>query len=115
MNKRTANVVRAMSPTGGPGSLFWGTLEGPTPADLLDYPVVKASSMASTTTTGTVLAILGSFRDSFLIADWIGVQMEWIQNVVNSSGIPVGQRGLVAHKRVASQVLDAEGFRLLLT
>ena len=65
-------------------------------------------------TSGTVLAILGDFNQ-FVIYDRIGVQVEFIQNVVDGSGLPVGQRGLVAHKRVGSDVTDVNAFRYLKT
>ena len=61
-----------------------------------------------------MLAILGDFNQ-FVIYDRIGVQVEFIQNVVDGSGLPVGQRGLVAHKRVGSDVTDLNAFRFLKT
>jgi HK97 family phage major capsid protein len=79
---------------------------------LLDLPVVRASSVTSTTTSGNFLIVLGDFGQ-FVIYDRIGVNLEFIQNVVDGSGIPTGQRGLVAYKRVGSDVSDVNAFRLL--
>lgn len=79
---------------------------------LLDLPVVRASDMASATTSGNVLAVLGDFS-RFIIYDRLGVNIEFIQNVVDGSGLPTGQRGLVAYKRVGSKPSDVNAFRFL--
>jgi predicted phage gp36 major capsid-like protein len=38
----------------------------------------------------------------------------WFANVVNSSGIPTGQRRLIARKRTGGNVTDLNAFRFLL-
>ena len=89
-NKATYNTVRQMS-SAGYGSLFWGNLTNnvtPNPAyPLLGSPTYNSSDVLSTTTTGTVLAVLGDFSQ-YLIYDVLGTTVEMVQNVVNSSGIP---------------------------
>ena len=80
--------------------------------NLLDLPVVRASDMPSATTSGNILAILGDFS-RFIIYDRLGVNVEFIQNVVDGSGVPTGQRGLVAYKRVGSNTADINAFRFL--
>ena len=112
-NKATFNTIRQMS-TGSYGSLFWSDFSSQSAERLLGSPKVAASDMASATTSGTVLAILGDFNQ-FVIYDRLGVQVEFIQNVVDGSGLPLGQRGLVAHKRVGSDVSDVSAFRFLKT
>ena len=67
----------------------------------------------STTTTGTVLMVLGDFSQ-YLILDVLGTTLEFVQNVVNSSGIPTGQRGVIARKRTGANVTDVNAFRFLL-
>jgi HK97 family phage major capsid protein len=79
---------------------------------LLGSPWVSASSVTSATTSGNVLIVLGDFSQ-FVIYDRLGTQLEFMPNVVNSSGLPTGQRGLVAHKRVGSGVSDVNAFRFL--
>ncbi len=79
---------------------------------LLDSPVVRASSVTSTTTSGNFLAVLGDFSQ-YVIYDRLGVNVEFIPQVFNSSGVPLGQRGLVAYKRVGAKVSDVDAFRLL--
>lgn len=79
---------------------------------ILDMPVVRASSVTSTTTSGNILAVLGDFSQ-YIIYDRLGVNVEFIQNVVDGDGLPVGKRGLVAYKRVGANVSDVNAFRLL--
>lgn len=79
---------------------------------ILDAPVGRSSSIDSATTSGNFLAVLGDFSQ-YIIYDRLGVNVEFIQNVVDGSGIPTGQRGLVAYKRVGADVADVNAFRLL--
>ena len=115
-NKAWFNVVNQMSPSGG-GSLYWRNFDqaGATKPALLGSPTVSASDMAGSGgwTSGTVIAILGDFSQ-FLIVDRIGTEVEYVQNVFNgSTSLPTGQRALVAHKRVGSDVTDVNAFRFL--
>ena len=112
-NKATFNTIRQMS-TGSYGSLFWSDYSSQSAERLLGSPKVAASDMASATTSGTVLAVLGDFSQ-FVIFDRIGTSVEFIPNVVDGSGVPLMQRGLVAHKRVGSDVTDVSAFRFLKT
>ena len=79
---------------------------------LLDLPVKRSSTMTSSTTSGNILAVLGDFSQ-YIVYDRLGVDVEVIPNVVDGSGIPTGQRGLVAYKRVGGDVSDVNAFRLL--
>lgn len=112
-NKATFNTINQMSPNGA-GSLFWQTL-GPgvtNRPNLLGSPVVNSSDMSSATTSGTVLLILGDFSQ-YLIVDRIGMSVEYVQNVVDGNGLPTGQRGIIAYKRVGADVTDVNAFRFL--
>jgi HK97 family phage major capsid protein len=79
---------------------------------ILDLPVERASTLPAATTSGNILSVLGDFSE-FIIYDRLGVNVEFIQNVVDGSGLPTGQRGLVAYKRVGSDVADVNAFRFL--
>lgn len=106
-NKAWFNTVRQIANPSAAGQLL--------PAgsnELLGSPILPSSDMSSATTSGTVMAILGDFSQ-FVIYDRLGTQVEIIQNVVDGSGIPTGSRGLVAHKRVGSDVTDVNAFRFL--
>lgn len=112
-NKATYNLVNTMSPTGG-GSLYWRNFDQPgwTSPPLLGYPTQSASDMASTYASGTVFAILGDFS-RYLIVDRVGVTIEFVPQIFNSTPLPIGQRALVAHKRVGGDCLDLNAFRFL--
>jgi len=111
-NKKTFNIIRQMS-TGSQGSLFWTDLNSSTPPSLLGSPIASSSDMATTQTTGSIHIVLGDFSQ-FVIYDRLGTQVEFVQNVVDGSGLPTGQRALLAHKRVGSDVTDVNAFRFLL-
>lgn len=113
-NKATFNLINTMAPSGG-GSLFWqnfATSEAVRFPQLLGYPVNPASDMSGTYASGTVFAILGDFS-RYLIVDRIGVTVEYIPQVFNNTPLPIGQRALVAHKRVGGDCLDINAFRFL--
>jgi HK97 family phage major capsid protein len=112
-NKATFNTVKQMS-TGSQGSYFWTDFNSAIGNPLLGSPIVQSSDMATAQTSGTILAVLGDFSQ-FVIYDRIGLSVEFMQNVVDGSGLPTGQRGLVAHKRVGSDCTDINAFRFLKT
>lgn len=113
-NKATFNTIKQMS-TGSNGSYFWSDFNNTANGkDLLGSPTVQASDMATAQTSGTKLIVLGDFSQ-FVIFDRIGTMVEFIPNVVDGSGLPTGTRGLVAHKRVGSDVTDVNAFRVLNT
>lgn len=80
--------------------------------ELLGSPLINSSSMSAATTSGTVMAILGDFSQ-YVIFDRLGTTVEFVSNVVDGSGLPLGQRGLVAYKRVGADVTDLNAFRFL--
>lgn len=80
--------------------------------ELFDLPVRRSSTMLSATTSGNHIAVLGDFSQ-YIVYDRLGVNVEFIQNVVDGDGLPVGKRGLVAYKRVGGDVSDVDAFRLL--
>ncbi len=78
---------------------------------LLDLPVVRSSTMVSATTSGNILIVLGDFSQ-YIVYDRLGVNVEFVPNVVDGDGLPTGKRGLVAYKRVGGDVSDVNAFRL---
>lgn len=110
-NKVQYTAVRNFS-TGSAGSLFWQNLNSNNAQLLIDSPYIKASDMNTATTSGTIFFLIGDWSQ-FLIYDRIGIQMEFMPQVTNSSGLPTGQRALVAHKRVGSDCTDINAFRFL--
>lgn len=114
-NKVTFNTIKQMS-TGSNGAYFWSDFNNAVGEGqgLLGSPVAKSSDMASGTTSGTVLIVLGDFSQ-YVVYDRIGTSIEYVQNVVDSSGLPTGQRGILAHKRGGGDVTDLNAFRFLKT
>lgn len=112
-NKQTFNTIKQMS-TGSNGSYFWTDFNAAIGSPLLGSPIVQSSDMATAQTSGTKLIVLGDFSQ-YLIYDRIGVQVEFVQNVVDGSGLPTGTRGLIAHKRVGADVTDQNAFRIFNT
>jgi HK97 family phage major capsid protein len=113
-NKQTFNTIKQMS-TASNGSYFWSDFNAGIGAPLLGSPIAQASDMPSATTSGTVLAVLGDFS-RYVIYDRIGIQVEFVQNIFDqATGLPTGQRGYVAHKRVGGDVTDVDAFRFLKT
>ena len=110
-NKATFNTIRQMS-TGANGSLFWTDLHASPPPSLLGSPVASRSDMVAATTSGNILAILGDFSQ-FVVYDRLGTMLEFVPQVFDTNGVPTGQRGLVAHKRVGSDCMDINAFRFL--
>lgn len=110
-NKQTFNTIKQMS-TASNGSYFWTDFNAAIGSPLLGSPIAQASDMPTTTVSGTVLIVLGDFSQ-YVVYDRIGTTVEFISNVVDGNGLPTGQRGLVAHKRVGGDVTDLNAFRFL--
>ena len=112
-NKQTFNTIKQMS-TASNGSYFWSDFNSAIGSPLLGSPIAQSSDMATAQTSGTKLIVLGDFSQ-YVIYDRIGTSVEFIQNVVDGSGLPTGQRGLVAHKRNGAGVTDLNAFRIFNT
>jgi len=108
MNKATYRTVEQQMV--GTGAVK--AIEMTNGSTLLDLTVKRSSTMVSATTSGNILVVLGDFSQ-YIVYDRLGVNVEFIPNVVDGSGIPTGQRGLVAYKRVGGDVSDVNAFRLL--
>ena len=76
-------------------------------------PKLEWNAMATGTTTGTKLVVLGDWS-GYVIADRIGAQVELIQNLFGSaSRFPIGARGLYFYWRTGTCVLKPNAFRYL--
>jgi HK97 family phage major capsid protein len=107
-NKATFNTIRQQT-VGTAGVPVVDMMEK---GQLLGSPWVSCSSVTSTTTSGNFLMVLGDFRN-FVIYDRLGTSIEFLPTVVDGSGLPTGQRGLIARKRTGSDVVGAlDAFRI---
>lgn len=99
------------------GSLQFPTVQE-TPRSLLGSPAVEISNMASAaidpsaTSTANQVLVFGDFRQ-FVIVDRYPLSVELVNNLFGSNQRPTGQRGIVAHHRVGSDLLTANAFALL--
>jgi HK97 family phage major capsid protein len=112
-NKATFNTIRQM-PTAANALPIWSDYSAALGMPLLGSPIARASDMATAQTSGTKLIVLGDFSQ-YVIYDRLGVQVEYIQNVVDTSGLPTGQRGIIAYKRGGANITDVDAFRILNT
>jgi HK97 family phage major capsid protein len=111
-NKTTLNTIRSFDVYGG--SAFISNMTVGLPTVLLGAPVYETSSMTSTVTTGSNILLAGSFSEGYLIYDRVGVSLEYIPNVFDTStGRPSGQRGFFAHWRTGADCVDPNAFRVL--
>ena len=115
-NRAIFNKIRQFDTAGGAG--LWERIGAGLPPTLLGYPAYEASDMdgvfsATATATHNYLLLAGDFS-RFVIVDRIGMSVEYIQNLFDTStGRPTGQRGVLAHWRSGSDVVDGDAFRLL--
>lgn len=120
-NRGTYNRVRQFDTAGGAN--LWMYLAaglannvpqaGNTGAQLVGYPANEVSTMVTTLTTGSKIAVLGDFR-YYKIIDRIGMDIEIIPHLFGATNrFPTGQRGFYAFWRNTAKVLDAAAFRVL--
>jgi HK97 family phage major capsid protein len=103
------NVVRQFDTAGGAG--MWVQLQGDQPAQLLGRNTYEAEAMTSTVTTGSRNLIYGDFSN-YVIADRIGMTVEFIQHLVGANRRPTGQRGWYAYYRVGADSVNDGAFRM---
>ncbi len=79
----------------------------------LGIPAYQVTDMVNSVAANSKILIEGDFA-SFVIVDRIGLQVEYIQNLFDpATGRPTGQRGVMAHWRSGSGVINAQAFRTL--
>jgi HK97 family phage major capsid protein len=80
---------------------------------VLGVPWYEASAVTNSTTSGSFLAICGDFSKYFLIDHVQGPSMEFVQNSVDGSGIPLGQRGWIYWALQGGDTVDVTKWALL--
>ena len=110
-----------LQPAGGPGNTQG--FQSVAPFDpggigygLLGRPAFECTAINTTnvTTTGTKQAIFGDFSRGMIIVDRVGMNVEVIPNLM-TSGLPTGQRGLLAWWRNATVLAAPSAFVYLQT
>lgn len=116
-NKSIWNQVRQLD-TVGSGNNFWVDFGAGLPPTLIGYPVYESSAMDSTIVSGSQddVILLGDFRNGYIIADRIGMTMQFNPLVVGTNRRPTGEVGWFAYWRTGANVADttnASHFKLL--
>lgn len=105
------NYIRGMDSNGGAD--LWVQLSNGVPGQLIGRPVYEAEAMASTPTTDAAnIAVYGDFTN-YVIADRIGMTVEFIPHLLGSNRRPNGSRGWYAYYRVGADSVNDGAFRLL--
>lgn len=96
------------------GNALWERIGNGRPPNLLGRPVYEAEAMDSTITASqeNYMGIFGDFQN-YVIADRIGMTVEFIPHLVGANRRPTGQRGWFAYYRVGAGLTNARAFRML--
>lgn len=116
-HRRTYNDVRSFDESGG--SSLWVQLQQDVPPLLLGRRAYEAEEMDSDSTeTGNDILIFGDWSN-YVVADRIGTTVEFIPHLFRQEtagagvGMPTGQRGWYAYKRVGANSVNNAAFRML--
>ena len=114
-NNLIYNMIRAF----GTNYELWGSLGGDRPPTLLNRPVYESEDMDGTIAAGTdYVMVFGDFQN-YVIADRIGMTMEFIPHLFQQTtagagfGRPTGQRGWLAYVRHGADSINDAAFRML--
>ena len=107
-NNLVYNMIR------GFGTYFamWGALADSRQPALLGRPALESEDMTGLTATNANILIHGDFSN-YVIADRIGMTVEFIPHLFGATRRPTGQRGWLAYVRHGADVVNAGAFRML--
>lgn len=103
----------ALSANVGLGA-FWGNMSQSGMPTLLGHGVLESADMASTVTTGSILAVLGDFSQYIIVDHVGGTVVEGPIHMQGSSGRSLAQREYFAWRRIGGDVATAAAFHFLL-
>lgn len=113
-NRGIYNRIRQFDTAGGAG--LWERLPGDVPPMLLGRPALEAEDMDATwnaaATANNYIAVFGDFSN-YVIADRVGMQVEFVPHLFGNNNRPTGQRGWYAYYRVGADSVNDAAFRLL--
>ncbi|MGW7435706.1 phage major capsid protein [Streptomyces sp. NPDC054849] len=111
-NRAIYNLIRQFD-TGG-GAQMWERIGADVPAMLLGRNALESEDMDGTVTAAAenYLAVYGDWSN-YVIADRVGVTVEFIPHLVGSNRRPTGQRGWYAYYRVGADSVNDGAFRML--
>jgi HK97 family phage major capsid protein len=102
------NLVRQTAPEG-----IWKDPEGDRAGNLLGRPVYEAEAMDGTVdaTVDNLMAVFGDFQN-YVIADRIGMTVDFIPHLFGANRRPTGQSGWFAFYRVGAGTVNNAAFRV---
>ena len=103
------NTIRAFDQNGGSG--LWVQLQGDIPPQMIGRSVYEAEAMTGTVSTGSRNLIYGDFQN-YVVADRVGMTVEFIPHLVGTNRRPTGQRGWYAYYRVGADSVNDGAFRM---
>lgn len=111
-NRAVYNLIRQFDTSGG--AQLWERIGADVPPQLLGRPALEAEDMDGTVnaTQDNYLLVYGDW-DAYVIADRVGMQVEFIPHLVGSNRRPTGQRGWYAYYRVGADSVNDGALRML--
>jgi HK97 family phage major capsid protein len=110
-HRATYNLVRQFDTSGG--AAMWERFSADTPGQLLGRPALENSDMDGAIGAGDdYILVFGDF-DNYVIADRIGMAVEFIPHLFGASQRPTGQRGWYAYSRLGAESVNDAAFKLL--
>jgi HK97 family phage major capsid protein len=111
-NRAWYNLVRQLDTSGG--AQMWERIGADVPPELLGRGALESEDMdgAVTASAENYMAVFGDFSN-YVIADRVGMQVEFIPHLVGTNRRPTGQRGWYAYYRVGADSVNDGAFRML--
>ncbi|MFB7597255.1 phage major capsid protein [Streptomyces sp. NPDC056160] len=113
-NRNIYNLVRQFDTQGGAD--LWERIGADVPPQLVGRPALEAEDMDPGFNPAAAgdnrILILGDFQN-YVIADRVGMTVEFIPHLVGANRRPTGQRGWYAWYRVGADSVNDGGFRML--
>ncbi|MGW7085021.1 phage major capsid protein [Streptomyces sp. NPDC054871] len=111
-NRGIYNAIRQFDASGGTN--LWERIGADVPPMLLGRRALEAEDMDGTVnaTQDNYVAVYGDF-DNYVIADRIGMSIEFLPHLVGANRRPTGQRGWYAWYRVGADSVNDGAFRML--
>lgn len=110
-NNGIYNEIRQFASSDGPD--LWERIGEDRPGLLLGRSAYEAEAMsADAATSAEHIAVFGDFSN-YVIADRIGMTVEFVPHLFGANNRPTGQRGWYAYFRTGGDVVNIGGLRLL--
>ena len=111
-NRSIYNAIRQFDSSGG--SNLWERIGADVPPQLLGRSALEAEDMDGVVTAGAenYALVYGDFQN-YVIADRIGMTVEFLPHLVGANNRPTGQRGWYAYFRVGADSVNDAAFRML--